>query len=274
MVTHGGEAYNFVETESGWEVERKAIEKGRFGRDIVDMDRETIAHEYRIPSGTMNSYMSDRAPERLKELLTDQVLSDKDGWNEVAATQQYIAGAQFLNQMVGHKGEISTFADIKGQGNLIIEGGEGWIDIFEGLAGIDSSVKAVAGVDIGRKNREAMTYSLHFAMLSQIDQKARERATIGGKFDRELFEEFRHQGFTDYRKALENSAANKTELQFGADSIAGEAWESVKGMLNEARNIFDNFSPEERQKLQDMSPEERQKFIQEKLKSSDIGKGL
>jgi len=130
MVTHGGEAYNFVETESGWEVERKAIEKARFGRDIAHMDRETIAHEYRIPSGTMNSYMSDRAPERLKELLTDQVLSDKDGWNEVAATQQYIAGAQFLNQMVGHKGEITTFTNLKGQGEAAIKGGEGCGLIF------------------------------------------------------------------------------------------------------------------------------------------------
>jgi len=135
-------------------------------------------------------------------------------------------------------------------------------------------VKAAGSIEIGKRNYETINYSLHYAMLSQIDQKARERATIGGKFDRELFEEFRHQGFADCRKALQNSAANKTELQFGADSIAGEAWQSVKDMFDQAKSIFDSMSPEEKKSWEDMSPEERQEFVQEKLRNSDIGRGL
>jgi|Deesub1362A_J573_1020465.scaffolds.fasta_scaffold00073_7 hypothetical protein len=92
---------------------------------------------------------------------------------------------------------------------------------------------------LGRRNNEEQNYDVYYGMIRRIQSEAGEKATIGGKFDRNQYEELYLQGLNNLYKATDSIAKGKTEFTFRSSGIIGEPWEEAKAFMKRVREKKD-----------------------------------
>ncbi|MDO9567200.1 MAG: conjugal transfer protein TraG N-terminal domain-containing protein [Candidatus Desulfaltia sp.] len=141
--------------------------------------------------------------------------------------------AEGLGSIVSKKGKYATFVDTGVGGSLSvgIPGGK----LTEFITGV--GVKGQTDLGIGQRNAEEYNYNLFYGMIRRMQETAHEKSMQpDGIFDHNKYRELYTSGIQDMAQGVDALSKGKSEFSFGASSIVGSPYETMKSWGKEEQS--------------------------------------
>lgn len=183
----------------------------------------------------MRVFASPDASPALQETIAGDLYDGETGEiNNEAGIAQAQAVTKNLNQIVKDSGATASTAKITGSGDLQFSAGT------PGLADVVAGIKVIAGAKTAagfeRYSRQVSEQSLHYGVDRRLQEKAKEVATIDGKFYPKIAADYLHKGRQEMQDMTDARAKGQTEFSFGTTSVIAPL---LKGAVQDSNNLRD-----------------------------------